>query len=251
MVLDRWERRYAILPVASLRRDRRPSPCQAEFAYVISSGLAVAASIRTGEVGMPVYGFVLFAITIFISSNIDGLLVLMTLFCIPSFHPKSVVYGQFISSIILILASLICSRLALWVPPGTIGYIGVFPLGLGLIRLFSGNGATPPCDTAASPGGKLTPSNILSVTLLTLSNGGDNLSVYIPVFAAHALPAVLAMACIFLLLTGVWCVLAYYLATHRYIGAPVRRYGQRLLPWVMIALGLYILSTTPVLHLLR
>lgn len=197
---------------------------------------------------MPVYGLVLFAITIFISSNIDGLLVLMTLFCVPSFHPKSVVVGQFISSFILIVASLACSRLALWAPPGTIGYIGVFPLGLGLVRLFRGNGDALACDTAASPGGKLSPSDILSVTLLTLSNGGDNLSVYIPVFARHALPAVTAMAGIFLLLTGAWCALAYYLATHRYIGAPVRRYGQRLLPWIMIALGLYILSSTPALH---
>ena len=55
---------------------------------------------------------------------------------------------------------------------------------------------------------------------------------------------------LFLVLTAGWCVAAYQLVQHRALGPPVRAYGARLLPWLLIVLGIYILMRTNALRLL-
>jgi cadmium resistance protein CadD (predicted permease) len=53
----------------------------------------------------------------------------------------------------------------------------------------------------------------------------------IPVFAA-----------VFLVMTALWCALAWWLVRHPLAGAAMRRRGHELLPFVLIGLGLVILS---------
>jgi hypothetical protein len=43
-------------------------------------------------------------------------------------------------------------------------------------------------------------------------------------------------------MTAIWCALAHWLIQHRTIGAQIRRYGQRVLPLVLIGLGVLIMS---------
>ena len=47
---------------------------------------------------------------------------------------------------------------------------------------------------------------------------------------------------VFLLLTGVWLSLAYYLTRHPRLGPPVRRAGNIFAPLVLIGLGVVILK---------
>jgi cadmium resistance protein CadD (predicted permease) len=47
---------------------------------------------------------------------------------------------------------------------------------------------------------------------------------------------------VFAVMTAVWCALGYLVVNNPLIGSHVRRYGHVLLPVVLIALGLYILS---------
>jgi cadmium resistance protein CadD (predicted permease) len=56
---------------------------------------------------------------------------------------------------------------------------------------------------------------------------------------------------VFAAMTFVWLAVARWLVTHRTIGVPIRRYGGRVLPFVLIALGLYILYDTGTFGLLR
>jgi cadmium resistance protein CadD (predicted permease) len=84
-------------------------------------------------------------------------------------------------------------------------------------------------------------SQALSVAGVTLANGGDNFGIYIPLFATApaAIPIYIA---VFAVMTAVWCALGYLVVNNPLIGSQVRRYGHVLLPIVLIALGLYILS---------
>jgi cadmium resistance protein CadD (predicted permease) len=79
-----------------------------------------------------------------------------------------------------------------------------------------------------------------------VANGGDNLGVYIPLFSStpHAVPV---YAVVFAVMTGVWCALGFYLVNNAWIGKHVRRYGRIALPFVLIGLGLWILSHAIVL----
>jgi cadmium resistance protein CadD (predicted permease) len=49
----------------------------------------------------------------------------------------------------------------------------------------------------------------------------------------------------------VWLGIANWLTSRRTIGAPIRRYGHRLVPFVLIALGLLILYEARTFELLR
>ena len=75
----------------------------------------------------------------------------------------------------------------------------------------------------------------------TAANGGDNLGVYIPVFARD-LGLVPVSAAVFAVMTAVWCVVGRALVTHRLVAATMRRLAASLLPYVLIGLGLWILS---------
>jgi cadmium resistance protein CadD (predicted permease) len=78
------------------------------------------------------------------------------------------------------------------------------------------------------------------VAVVTVANGADNLSVYIPMFAADIswLPLYVAT---FAVMTALWSALAWRLVRNRALGALLQRWGHLLLPVVLIALGLNIL----------
>ena len=82
---------------------------------------------------------------------------------------------------------------------------------------------------------------LCSVAGVTAANGGDNLGVYVPVFTEQfsAIPTFIA---IFAVMTGLWCVGGNLLVNHRLLAATMRRLASRLLPWVLIVLGLSILA---------
>ena len=191
------------------------------------------------------------AAIIFISCNIDGLLLLMVLLCTPTFPVKSVFVGQFLSQVILILISAALARLALHIPPAYVGLAGLLPITLGALKLFDRHKCqcTEPLNQQSSIEGNRPWQAVGSTTALALSNGGDNISVYVPVFTVHPPLTVLLMSAVFLVMTAVWCWLAWYLAYHPWIGRVIRQYSQTLLPWNMIALGIYVLSGS-VRHLL-
>jgi cadmium resistance protein CadD (predicted permease) len=42
-------------------------------------------------------------------------------------------------------------------------------------------------------------------------------------------------------LLWLWCLAARWLVHHPAAGAPLRRYGPGLVPWVLVALGVWIL----------
>jgi cadmium resistance protein CadD (predicted permease) len=87
---------------------------------------------------------------------------------------------------------------------------------------------------------------VLAVASVTIANGGDNLGVYIPLFASQ-MSAVPLYVAVFAVMTAVWCALGYALVSNRWIGERASRLASRLLPFVLIGLGLYILSGAVVL----
>jgi cadmium resistance protein CadD (predicted permease) len=76
---------------------------------------------------------------------------------------------------------------------------------------------------------------------VTAANGGDNIGVYVPVFAQD-LSAVPAYVAVFAAMTVAWCVGGYLLVSHRLVAGTMRRVMKPLLPVVLIVLGLWILS---------
>jgi cadmium resistance protein CadD (predicted permease) len=186
---------------------------------------------------LPILGL---ALVLFISTNIDDIFVLLSFFADPEFRPSQVVTGQFAGIIVLIALSMGGSLLALVVAPAYVGLLGIAPLMIGIMKLIRLRRNEEEEEKQALPPGRGA-ARIASVALVTLANGGDNIGVYVPVFAQRSPGELALFALVFLLLTAVWCLIGYSLVRHPRLGAPIRRYAGPLTPFILIALGLYIL----------
>ncbi len=92
---------------------------------------------------------------------------------------------------------------------------------------------------------------VLAVALTTIANGGDNLAVYTPVFAAHGKADLLVFGLVFALMTALWLALAHWLVNHRAAGDVIRRHGHWAVPAALIGLGVSILYQADSFALLR
>lgn len=182
------------------------------------------------------------AVVVFVSTNVDDLLLLSAFFSDPSFEPRHVVAGQFLGIGALVAASATCALFALVVPEGFIGLLGILPLGLGLRGLWAlsrGQEDAAASETEPRPG--ILRSKVLAVAGVTVANGGDNLGVYIPLFSSA--PKLIPLyAGVFALMTGIFCAVGHHLVHNAVLGHRIRRWGRVALPIVLVALGLMILS---------
>lgn len=172
-------------------------------------------------------------VAMFAATNIDNLFLTAALLSDRSFRARDVVLGTYAGIGALYAISAAGSLVSLVVPPAVIAFLGVVPIAIGLKQLWKREAAQ---TAAVGQGG------ILAVAALNIAMGADNIGVYTPVFAASTAEAVAFYGGLFAVLIGLWCYAAHRLVNHPSIGAPVRRYGPRLVPYVLIALGLWILS---------
>lgn len=192
------------------------------------------------------------AVVVFVSTNVDDLFLLSAFFADGKLRPRSIVAGQYLGIGVLVAASTLAALASLVIPPGWIALLGLVPLGLGIHRLLElRRGAEEEDEEAEILSGerqaqRRTRSQALAVSAVTLANGGDNLGVYIPLFASRP-AAIPVYAAVFAILTALWCGLGWLLVNNRWLGAPLRRYGHVLLPFVLVGLGVWILSGARVL----
>ena len=195
-------------------------------------------------------GFVVFVFT-----NIDDLFVVSAFFADPRLARSSVIIGQFVGIGALVLLSTLAALFSVAIPASWIALLGVVPLFLGLYKLkdlqlfstqeFHDAGEKKLQNQAPIAEGRQ-PSQILAIATVTIANGGDNLGAYIPLFAKTP-QGILIYALVFALMTTIWCRLAFLIVNHRRWRYPIHRYGHVALPFVLIALGFYILSDAAVL----
>jgi len=186
-------------------------------------------------------------IVVFACTNVDDLLLLSAFFSDPSFKLRHVVAGQLLGIAVLVAVSAACALFAVVVPEGWIGLLGVVPLGLGLHGLWALRRGEEEDDASeAEPRPGMQRSKMLAVAGVTVANGGDNLGVYIPLFSS-APKLVPLYAALFMVMTGVWCAVGYHLVHNALLGRRIRRWGRLALPFVLVALGLLILSRALVL----
>ena len=182
------------------------------------------------------------AIVVFASTNVDDIFVLLGFFADPKFRAKQVVIGQYLGIAALYGVSVLASFLVLVIPAAYIGLLGFAPIFFGLKRLWElwngvETGDNPEDHEKASMGH----GNIVAVALVTIANGGDNISIYTPLFTTRSVYEILAIGGIFAILTAVWLGAAHSLVNHPTLGAPIRSHGHRIVPFILIALGILIL----------
>lgn len=178
------------------------------------------------------------AVFTFVITNIDDLLILSVYFSASTYRGRNIVAGQFTGIIAIILISLIGVVLGNFLSDRWISLLGILPIIVGVKELLSDEG-----EESEDVSVKSTHFQFLNVALVTIANGGDNIGVYIPLFASLPDPDFVTLYIIvFLILTAVMCYLAYYLTNHPRIKHHAENWGHKILPYFLILLGLYILK---------
>jgi cadmium resistance protein CadD (predicted permease) len=181
------------------------------------------------------------AIALFASTNVDDMFVLVGFFADPKFRPRDIVTGQYVGITALFALALLGSLLALVISRAYIGLLGVVAIGVGAKRLFDLYRNRERTESSLEHPDTGRHTRVAAVALLTLANGADNLGIYMPAFAIRSPIEIGMIAIIFAVMTGLWCFFAHWIVHHPTFGKPIRRYGQRVAPLVLIAIGVSIL----------
>jgi cadmium resistance protein CadD (predicted permease) len=181
------------------------------------------------------------AIALFAVTNIDDLVVLSLFFGRANRAPGStrrIVTGQYVGFAALLAVSIVGAGGVGQLPDHAAAYLGLIPIALGLR---AGVGAWRHHHDSHEHTDASNPVTVWTVAGVTLSNGGDNIGVYIPAFAAASAATLAGVAAVFLILVAVWCVAAYHLTGHQTIAATMQRWGHIIYPIALIVIGFAIL----------
>jgi len=192
------------------------------------------------------------AVVLFASTNIDDVFVLVGFFADQRMRTRDIVLGQYAGFAFLFCVSLAASLLSLVIPRAYFGLLGVVPILIGGKKFLDLNRKRDETESdltrrTAAGGGR----RVVTVTMVTIANGGDNIGIYTPAFAIHSGREIGLIALVFVLMTTLWCLSANAMVNHPRLGSPVRRIARRFTPIVFIALGLVILYQSGSFGLLR
>jgi cadmium resistance transport/sequestration family protein len=193
-------------------------------------------------------------VTSFVATNIDDIVILMLFFAQvnATFRPRHIVVGQYLGFTALIIASLPGFFGGLIVPKPIIGLLGFVPIAIGIKQLLSrenqendvqavSNEFNRDANSPVSKLANLFNPQIFNVAAVTIANGGDNIGIYLPLFASSNLPSLAVILLVFFLSIAVLCYVAYLLTRQRAIANILTRYSQAVVPFVLIGLGIFIL----------
>ena len=170
------------------------------------------------------------SIIAYISTNIDDIFVLMLLLA-QSKAKGRMIAGHFLGVGLLTAISMLGALGLQNLPLKYVGLLGLMPIGLGIRAWFDRDDGEV---EARSVG-------IVSMAVITLGNGADNVGVYIPLFTGYSGGERAGAVVIFAAMTALWVWLAGSLAEFPRIKAVIGKYKAIAIPVVFLALGLFIL----------
>lgn len=188
------------------------------------------------------------AFVAFAATNIDDIFVLMLFFAAANKRLKRwhIIIGQYLGFAALVILSLVGYFARFVAPEQWIGLLGILPIIIGFKKLWelrSGKREEAHIEKPAAHA-------VFTVAAVTFANGGDNLGIYTPLFASSNSFELILILAVFFILLGVWCALGYFLGRHPTVYRVLDRYGHLIVPFVLIALGFYIMLESGTFHLL-
>ena len=190
------------------------------------------------------FGIVGIGATAFVATNIDDLLILIAFFANSRYPLRQIVLGQYTGMGALLALGIAGSLIAVIVPNNLIGLIGIFPIAIGIKELLEllKNGDNEESVKQLSRSRLKAYLPFLTVAAVTFS-GGEEIGIYTSVFATYnEVSEIIIIVLGVMVLTGLWCAIAYHLVNRPVIASNIKRTGTVALPFVLIGLGVYILA---------
>ncbi|BAQ65738.1 cadmium resistance transporter [Geminocystis sp. NIES-3709] len=168
-----------------------------------------------------------------------------------TFQPRHIIIGEYLGFTVLILISLVGFLGGLVISHIWIGLLGFLPVSIGIANLLNREEdeiqdvnanfhrytrPTPKRSLLAT----LRDPQTYKVSAVTVANGGNNIAIYIPLFASTTLPSLGIILSVLYTMLGLWCFLSYHLTRQPHLAIVISRYLRRFFPFVLIWLGMSI-----------
>ena len=188
---------------------------------------------------------ILVTVVSFLFSNLDNLILAIVSMGSRPDKPLPVQLGMVSAAVLVLLVSLLALAIGRTIDAGLLGYLGLAPIGIGLYTLFySGR-------MVQVTGGEVVPAKSgsswaiwLATTTLLFANSGDTLALLLPLLAESNTTSAMMVVVTFVGCAVIWAVIARLLSQQPLLVRKLQDRGERLVPWIMIAVGIYVLLDT-------
>lgn len=177
----------------------------------------------------------------FIASNLDNLLLLVVLQGANAGQRQAVLLAYFTSCVVVIFASMLGVALGAAMGAGLVGYLGLVPLLLGCRLLYLNWRSSPVAELAEAQGVKAGQSIWLSTFVLMLSNSGDSVALFLPLVAESSRSSLVVVVIVYLLMAVLWGGFSRLISSRQDIARHIESRAERIVPWIMILVGIYVL----------
>ena len=167
------------------------------------------------------------------ATNIDNLLIMASLGASRA-RRGQLVAGFAVASCVVLLVTSMAMFIDRVMPAQVLGYLGFIPISIGVYLLLF---------TRAQPGEPRSQATTWpAIAGLLVANSGDTIFAIGPLFAESGSGARAGLAIGFVLIASVWLFLILNLSERVSRSGLLSRLGHRIAPWMMILVGVYILS---------
>lgn len=188
-------------------------------------------------------GTIFTAVAAFVATGIDEIFVLTILFVHGKKKKsiKDVYIGQQIAMIVLLAISLLAVFGITLISEKWVGVLGILPIIQGIRILINGDDDDEGEEGEIIKKTRKFNSLILSVALIAIAGGGEELSIYIPYFASLSTKDLIITLVIFNLLVPIWCTVCRKISSIKHVQETVFKYERFLVPIVFVGLGVFVL----------
>lgn len=189
------------------------------------------------------------ALVLFVATNIDHLALLALWFVHGQNQPGNtarIFAGQYVGFGVILAVTIVLSAISgLVIPQEYLRFLGLIPLALGVKAATSEIRERRHCEESedeaeAQLKGKKV--SVGAVAVVTMANGGDEIAVYLPVFALSTWWQIALFCAVFLLLAEVLLALARFITGRMGLAEVLERFEAIIFPSVLILLGVLILA---------
>ncbi len=89
--------------------------------------------------------------------------------------------------------------------------MGLLPIGIGIKKLLDHENEKEKIEEAKEKLEKRKHWQFLTVAAITIANWGDNIGIYVPIFASSTFGEITAIIIAFMVMLALWCGFAYYI----------------------------------------
>lgn len=208
-----------------------------ELAGTSATGSFVSAKLAERNT-LELITIVLLAAASFAATSLDNLLILVGL--LGGTQQRAEVASGYLTGMLFVGTTATGLSVATHqLPPASLGYLGLIPIGLGAWHLLQLRRRPQSRDRTRGRVG------LLPVALVTVAASGDSLATFVALLSDSAMPLAIPILATIAACSFGWLAIARFLSRRERVVRILRRGGAYLMPLLLVAIGTYILLDSP------